>query len=81
MEYYRNLQNVELAFLSHESLYLHKCMYLKWLSTILDFPIAFSDKQVFAHLEEDQNRKYVTYVEQHWLDQQVWDGLRPKSER
>ena len=41
MEYYRNLQNVELAFLSHESLYLHKCMYLKWLSTILDFPIAF----------------------------------------
>jgi predicted ABC-type ATPase len=81
MEYYRNLQNVERAFLSHESLYLHKCMYLKWLSTILDFPIAFSDKQVFAHLEEDQNRKYVTYVEQHWLDQQVWDGLRPKSER
>jgi hypothetical protein len=67
--------------LSHESLFLYGGAYLRWLSKILDFPIAYSDDRVLRDINEDQNAKYVKHVEEHWLDEQVWNGIRPKSER
>ena len=80
MEYYRTLE-CDMNFVSHESLYLHKNMYLRWLSRILDFPIDSENPILYDILLEDQNNKYVRYVEEHWLDAEVWKGLRPKKER
>ena len=80
LQYYYNL-DAETEFLSVESLYLYKAKYLKWLSKILDFPIAYSDDRVLRDINEDQNAKYVKHVEEHWLDEQVWQGIRPKNER
>jgi|DEB0MinimDraft_4_1074332.scaffolds.fasta_scaffold00028_50 hypothetical protein len=80
MAYYRCL-DCDFAFLSHETLYLHKGMYLKYLSRTLGFPIDYDNPRVYDILVEDQNNKYVKYVEEHWLDNEVWKGLRPKSER
>ena len=80
LQYYYNL-DATLEFLSHESLYLYGGAYLKWLSKVLDFPIAYSDDRVLRDINEDQNAKYVKHVEEHWLDEQVWQGIRPKNER
>ena len=80
LQYYYNL-DVDLHFLSHESLYLYGGAYLKWLSKVLDFPIAYDDERINKTISENQNKKYVKHVDSHWLDEQVWQGIRPKTER
>jgi hypothetical protein len=80
MQYYYCL-NAKVNFLSHESLYLYRGYYLSWLSRVLEFPIAHFDRRVEFTLEQDQNKKYVKYVGDHWLDEHVWKGIRPKNER
>ena len=80
LQYYYNL-DATLEFISHESLYLYGGAYLKWLSKVLDFPIEYSDERILKDIKENQNAKYVKHVEEHWLDEQVWNGIRPKNER
>lgn len=80
LQYYYNL-DADLHFLSHESLYLYGGAYLKWLSNVLDFPIAYDDERINKTISENQNKKYVKHVDSHWLDEQVWNGIRPKNER
>ena len=80
LNYYYNL-DADLHFLSHESLYLYGSAYLKWLSKVLDFPIAYDDERINETISENQNEKYVKHVDTHWLDEQVWNGIRPKNER
>ena len=80
LQYYYNL-DADLHFLSHESLYLYGGAYLKWLSKVLDFPIAYDDERINKTISENQNKKYVKHVDTHWLDEQVWNGIRPKNER
>jgi hypothetical protein len=80
LNYYYNL-DADLHFLSHESLYLYGGAYLKWLSKVLDFPIAYDDERINKTISENQNEKYVKHVDSHWLDEQVWNGIRPKNER
>ena len=78
--YYYKL-DADLQFLSHESLYLYGGAYLKWLSKVLDFPIAYNDERIEKDIAKDQNAKYVEPVDSHWLDEQVWQGIRPENER
>jgi hypothetical protein len=80
LQYYHSL-DADLHFLSHESLYLYGSAYLKWLSKVLDFPIAYDDERINETISENQNEKYVKHVDTHWLDEQVWNGIRPKNER
>lgn len=80
LQYYYNL-DATIEFISHESLYLYGGAYLKWLSKVLDFPIEYSDERILKDIKENQNAKYVKHVEEHWLDEQVWNGIRPKNER
>jgi hypothetical protein len=51
------------------------------LSKVLDFPIAYDDERINETISENQNEKYVKHVDTHWLDEQVWEGIRPKNER
>lgn len=83
MDYYlKELgQYFKLHFLDHEAFFLYKQHYLKYVSDLLDFPVAYDSPDILKFISEDANGKYVQYVEQHWLDEQVWNGIRPKSER
>lgn len=58
-------------FLSQELLYLYKSEYLKRVSLDLSWPINYDDKNVLALCNEDANSKYVTAVNEHWLDAEV----------
>ena len=80
LQYYYNL-DAETEFLSVESLYLYRAKYLKWLSKVLDFPVAWFDERIEDTLKDNQNEKYVKRVKKHWLDEQVWNGIKPKNER
>lgn len=83
LNYYYDL-DADLNFLSTESVFLYGGAYLKWLSKTLDFPVAYSDERIFKDIAEDQNTKYIKYhieMEHQWLDEQVWQGIRPKKER
>ena len=66
--------------MDHEAFFLYKHKYLDWLSKILDFPIA-TDDRINQFIDEGANKKYVKYVEEHWLDKQVWAGIQPKKTR
>ena len=68
-------------FLDHEAFFLHKKFYLRYLQRILKFPVAWDDPNIMRFIEEDANSKYVKYVDKHWLDEQVWQGIKSKKER
>lgn len=68
-------------FLDHEAFFLHKEHYLKWVSKILDFPVELDPEKINRFIDTDANHKYVKYVDKYWLDQEVWNGIRPKAAR
>ena len=81
--YYNNILDSEhkVHFVDHEAFFLHGKHYLKWLSSILDFPIAWDSDKIYDFIEKDANHKYVTPIESHWLDEHIRAGRRPYSER
>ena len=54
---------------------------MKYLQRILKFPIAWDDSNIMRFIDEDANSKYIKYVDKHWLDEQVWHGVKSKQER
>ena len=83
-EYYYNTilsSGFSVHFLDNEAFFLHREHYLKWTSKLLGFPIDWSNPDIFKFIDQDPNAKYVKYVEEYWLDQQVWYGIQPKKAR
>jgi hypothetical protein len=83
-EYYYNTilsSDFSVHFLDNEAFFLHREHYLKWASKLLGFPIDWSNPDIFKFIDQDPNAKYVKYVEEYWLDQQVWYGIQPKKAR
>jgi len=79
--YYDNLLDYDTHFLDHEAFFLHKTHYLKYISKVLDFPIAHDNPDIMKFIDEDANRKYVKYVDEYWLDKEVLHGIKTKKER
>lgn len=81
--YYNTLlkSNFPVHFLDHEAFFLHKEHYLKWVGQILDFPVELDTVKINQFIDKDANHKYVKYVEEYWLDQEVWSGIRSKEAR
>ena len=71
----------DVNFIDNEALFLHGAHYLKWVSKLLNFPIDCDNPDIFKFIEEDPNAKYVKYVDEYWLDQEVWNGIQPKATR
>ena len=84
MHYYHNNiigNGFRVHFLDNEAFFLHRQYYLKWVSELLDFPIDYDNPDIFKFISEDPNKKYIKYVDQYWLDDQVWQGIKSKKER
>lgn len=81
--YYNTLipAGFKVHFLDNEAFFLHKEHYLKWVSELLDFPVDYDNPDIFKFIVEDPNKKYVNYVDEYWLDNEVWDGIRSKRDR
>jgi hypothetical protein len=81
--YYNNILDSDhtVHFVDHEAFFLHGKHYLKWLSNILDFPIAWDSDSIYDFIEKDANHKYVHAIETHWLDEHIRAGRRPWKER
>jgi hypothetical protein len=81
--YYDNIleSGHKVHFVDHEAFFLHGKHYLKWLSGILDFPIAWDSDSIYDFIEKDCNHKYVTAIEDHWLDEHIRAGRRPWKDR
>lgn len=81
--YYNTLLQSEFPvhFLDHEAFFLHKEHYLKWVSKILDFPVELAPEKINKFIDKDANHKYVKYVDEYWLDEQVWAGIQSKKAR
>jgi len=56
---------------------LHTTHYLKWVSHVLKFPIAWSDPDIMQFISEDANHKYVRSIDSHWLDEVILAGCQP----
>lgn len=84
MHYYQNNiigNGFKVHFLDNEAFFLHRQYYLKWVSELLSFPIDYDNPNIFKFITEDPNKKYVKYVDEYWLDAEVWDGIRSKRDR
>ena len=84
MHYYQNEimgSGFKVHFLDNEAFFLHRNYYLKWVSQLLDFPVDYDNPDIFKFISEDPNKKYVKYVDEYWLDNQVWDGIKSKKDR
>lgn len=81
--YYETLlaSDFPVHFLDHEAFFLHKEHYLRWVSKTLDFPIELDPAKINRFIEKDANHKYVKYVDEYWLDQEVWNGIQSKQAR
>lgn len=81
--YYNTLLQSKFSvhFLDHEAFFLHKEHYLKWVGQILDFPVELDPVKINQFINKDANHKYVKYVNEYWLDKQVWNGIQSKAAR
>jgi hypothetical protein len=81
--YYDNILDSDhtVHFVDHEAFFLHGKHYLKWLSKIMNFPIAWDSDSVYDFIEKDANHKYITPIETHWLDEHIRAGRRPYKDR
>jgi hypothetical protein len=80
-DYYYNVlmpSGFPVHFIDHEAFFLHTTHYLKWLTKILSFPIAYDDPDIMKFISEDANHKYVKYVDHHWLDEEILRGSHTK---
>jgi hypothetical protein len=71
----RDLGHLNPDYISHEMLCLYKQKYLKYISKVLNFPIAYDDPLMDEILKDNANSKYVSYVEEAELDKVVVAGL------
>lgn len=80
----RVLVKYEPDFISHELAVLYRGQYLRRLSRVLNFPIAWQDPRVDEILESNANEKYFHPVEHHWVDDLAIRGMastaRPGTE-
>jgi hypothetical protein len=81
--YYNTLLKSEFPvhFLDHEAFFLHKEHYLKWVGQILNFPVELDSDKINKFIDKDANYKYVKYVDEYWLDKEVWSGIQSKASR
>jgi hypothetical protein len=81
--YYNHLltSDFPIHFLSNEALFLHREHYLRYVERTLSFPIDYNNPNIFKFLDQDPNAKYVNYVDEYWLDQEVWHGIQSKDKR
>jgi len=80
--YYETLLPSEFPvhFLDHEAFFLHTTHYLKWVSKILNFPIAYDNPDIMKFITDDANHKYVSAIDTHWLDEVILAGCQPTRE-
>ena len=62
--------------LSFEALYMYKNEYLRYVSSLLDFPIASDSERVHNILLTDSNEKYIRDASPHELDLLVQDTYK-----
>jgi hypothetical protein len=80
-KYYREylLPNFECHFISNESFFLWDAEYISYLGRLLKFPVD-ADKSL-QWIKTNPNQKYVTPVDDHWLDAEIRAGRRPFRDR
>lgn len=81
--YYETLltSSFPVHFLDHEAFFLHKEHYLRWVGKTLNFPVELDPVKINRFIDIDANHKYVKYVNEYWLDREVWAGIQSKHVR
>jgi hypothetical protein len=67
-EQYTKLESWNPVYLSYELLHLYRGDYLRQISTLLGFPIAYDDPRLEEILQDDTNQKYIHPIDHHWTD-------------
>lgn len=69
----------DMHFVSHETIFAMPNDYMRYLRDLLQFPILWHCAK--DNIDVPPNSKYVVPVDSYWLDEQVWNGIKPKSDR
>ena len=67
-EQYEKLADWNPVYLSYELLHLYQGSYLRQVSKLLEFPIAYEDTRLKEILKDDTNQKYIHPIDHHWTD-------------
>ena len=77
LSYYKSLidSDIDYHFIDHEAFFLYKDYYVWYLGRILKFPV--NTKEVNKFITDDPNCKYVSSVDDYWLDSVIREGRKP----
>ena len=77
LSYYKSLidSDIDYHFIDHEAFFLYKDYYVWYLGKILKFPV--NTKEVNKFITDDPNCKYVSSVDDYWLDSIIREGRKP----
>ena len=76
---HRDLDDFDIHFVSHESLFAWRETYVKYLSGLLNVPVDLEN--CLVGLDTPPNSKYISPVSDHWLDEEIRAGRRPFADR
>ena len=81
MDELRNIDHTGIPyhFISHESLSLHGHRYMGYLSKLFGFPTINNHKVANDLCNTNANKKYIKYIEEHWLDKEVKKACEESS--
>lgn len=81
MEELRHIDHIEIPyhFISHESLILHSHRYIGYLSRLFGFPTVNNNKVANTLCNTNANKKYIKYIKEHWLDNEVRKACEESS--
>ena len=65
---YEKLADWNPVYLSYELLHLYQGSYLRQVSKLLEFPIAYEDTRLEEIIKDDTNQKYIHPIDHHWTD-------------
>ena len=79
--YFRHLdaEKYNVHFISHETIFAYPNMYMRYLGQQLNFPVDYAN--AWKNIDVAPNSKYVQFVDEYWLDEEVHAGLRSKRDR
>lgn len=65
---------------SHESLILHGSRYASYIMDLVGYPNKFDEDVIKQIVEHNSNKKYMNYVNEYWLDEEVIKAKKESSD-
>ena len=72
-------EGIKYHMLSHESLVLHGSRYASYIMDLFEYPNEFDEDVIKDIVEHNSNKKYMKYVNEYWLDEEIVKAIKDST--